>query len=692
LREEVAGLLAMEDADQACELLSERLSSERHPERWLKGKRIGRYTVQRLLAQGGMGRVFVASQENPHRTVALKLLRPGIITPAILRRFDFEVELLGRLQHANIAHIYEAGVLDEDGETLPFFAMEYIQEGRTLRDYAAAKRLSVAERLQLFCQVCAGVHYGHQRGVIHRDLKPDNLLVNGEGQVKIIDFGVARATDSDITTTTLHTQAGELLGTLQYMSPEQCDGDPRDLDVRSDVYSLGVVLYELLCGRPPYDLSHLSLTAAARRIREQEPELLHLADREGQRNLQAIVHRALAKDREDRYQSAAELALDLESHLAGDPIQAQSPSLFHRLGRFIGRHPVLTTAVAVGVLVALLTLSGGLWLGYWAFQQPGTIQVAENGTKARVYSRGGILLHEWEAALTGFRNSAVVDRPSELGGGRLLLLAATRDSRLDASPGGVCLYEANELEWPLWTSEAVPLSLPPSVPVRQEASFSIDFCRVADVLSEAPGKEVIVLERSMPYSQTAIRVFDLAGQLRYQAWHDGKIASCLPLEPHGLVAFCAVNSEWRWDERGVALTYSQHPTVVFVLDIVDGHIEEIDFVVQNGKHLDPTLHWYRWLGPTEHLDSLGKHIEAVSSQYARRAGHHFKLLIRRKSDRESLMSFTFDPQGQELERTSSDEYKKWQSSGKAPALEMFQLLEVGQLPPRQIVQSPSGGR
>src|SRR5262245_53689799 len=207
--------------------------------------RIGCYRILRLLGEGGMGTVYEAEQDNPRRPVALKVLRPGLVSPALLRRFAHEVHILGRLHHPGIAQIYEAGVA-EDGQ--PFFALEFIR-GLRLDEYARRHALDLAARLDLLARVCDAVQHAHDQGVIHRDLKPANILVDETGQPKVLDFGVARATDPDVPITADRTRTGQLIGTLSYMSPEQVAADPAALDQRSDVYSLGVILYELLVGR-----------------------------------------------------------------------------------------------------------------------------------------------------------------------------------------------------------------------------------------------------------------------------------------------------------------------------------------------------------------------------------------------------------------------------------------------------------
>ncbi len=326
-------------------------------------RRIGHYTVKRLIGTGGMGAVYEAVQEQPRRVVALKVLRAGIAGKSALRRFEYESQLLARLRHPGIAQVYEAGTHESEHGAVPFFAMEYIPGARTITDFAAAKKLGTRERMELLARVCDAVHHGHQKGIIHRDLKPGNILVDSAGDPKIIDFGVARATDSDMAVTTLQTDIGQLIGTLQYMSPEQCAADPHDIDTRSDVYALGVVLYELLCGKMPYDVSRSAIAEATRKIREEEPAKLSTLDRTLRGDPETIALKALEKERERRYRSAADLADDIRRCLKGEPISARPPSVAYQVRVFAKRHRVLV--VAVIVVVAVMTAAAAVSGRYW---------------------------------------------------------------------------------------------------------------------------------------------------------------------------------------------------------------------------------------------------------------------------------------------------------------------------------------
>jgi tRNA A-37 threonylcarbamoyl transferase component Bud32 len=275
----------------------------------LLGRDVGGVTPVRMIAEGGMGRVYEAVQAQPARTVAVKVLRPGLMSREVYRRFANEAEILGRLRHPAIAQVYSAGAFTLLDTQVPYFVMEYVPDALPITRFAREKNLSLAERLDLFAAVLDAVAHGHALGVIHRDLKPGNILVDGAGRPKVIDFGVARGLDREEATTL--TQLGQVLGTLQSMSPEQVNAAPGAVDARSDVYSLGVVLYELLADRPPYDLRETSVVEAARIIQERRPASPHTLRREIPRRVSAVVDRCLAKDPVRRYASAAECAAAL---------------------------------------------------------------------------------------------------------------------------------------------------------------------------------------------------------------------------------------------------------------------------------------------------------------------------------------------------------------------------------------------
>jgi eukaryotic-like serine/threonine-protein kinase len=314
------------------------------------GTTVQGFTVLRVIGAGGVGVVYLAQQTRPQRTVALKVLRRELETRSVLQRFELEAEMLGHLQHPGIAQIFAAH--PGDRTTPAFIAMELV-EGPAITDYADRHQLDAAGRLTLVARVADAVHHAHQRGIIHRDLKPGNILVTGDGQPKIVDFGIARAAGAELALTTVETGAGQMLGTLPYMSPEQVRGEI-DTDVRTDVYALGVVLFRLLAGRLPFDVKLESFPQATIRIISEEPPRLGSIDRELEGDVETIVARALAKEQERRYQSAADLAADLRRHLSGEPIVARADSRLYVLRRHLVRyrHFVAFASLAFVLLAA----------------------------------------------------------------------------------------------------------------------------------------------------------------------------------------------------------------------------------------------------------------------------------------------------------------------------------------------------
>jgi len=337
------------------------------------GRRIGRYLLVRKLGEGGMGVVWEAEQDRPRRRVALKVIRGGVhVDEAALRLFQREVQTLALLQHPGIAALFDSGAT-EDG--LHWFAMELVQ-GVTLRawlDRRPEGPVTPAElklRLRVFRKVCEAVAYAHQRGVIHRDLKPANVLVpagestapNAVPEIKILDFGLARITEADTGMTSYHTELGQVRGTLPYMSPEQVRGNPADIDLRTDVYALGVMLYEMVTGKLPLDLTRASLMDAMRVICEEPPRSI-AGTFSGTRRLDAdvitIAEKALEKDPARRYQSAAVLGDDVRRWLDDEPILARPPSATYQFRKLVMRHK-LPFAFAGAVFVLLAVLAGAM--------------------------------------------------------------------------------------------------------------------------------------------------------------------------------------------------------------------------------------------------------------------------------------------------------------------------------------------
>jgi serine/threonine protein kinase/tetratricopeptide (TPR) repeat protein len=344
-------------------------------------RRIGPYRLLERVGEGAMGEVYLAEQVTPVvRRVALKVIKPGMDSRDVIARFELERQTLALMSHPSIAHIIDAGTT-ESGQ--PYFAMEYVA-GIPLNRYCDQHRLSIDARLQLFLQICDAVQHAHQKGVIHRDLKPSNLLVSeldGRPIPKVIDFGIAKAVTPGTQASRAHTRIGHLIGTPEYMSPEQAQLSPLDVDTRSDVYSLGVVLHELLTGTLPFKIAnhesspaqlvHELLTfdpqAPSTRVKTSSQALDSVAEYRQlttrqlslrlRGDLDWIVLKALQKDRNNRYGSPAELAADVRRHLANEPVVAGPPSVAYRMRKFAVRHS-LALALVTGLFVSLLVFGG----------------------------------------------------------------------------------------------------------------------------------------------------------------------------------------------------------------------------------------------------------------------------------------------------------------------------------------------
>ena len=353
---------------------------------------IGLYRILERMGEGGMGIVYKAEQREPvRRIVALKVIKLGMDTKEVIARFEAERQALALMSHPNVAKVFEAG-MTEQGR--PFFAMEFVA-GVPLNEYCDDNKLTTRERLELFVQVCHAVQHAHQKGIIHRDLKPSNILVtmfDGKPVPKVIDFGIAKAANQALTQRTLYTQTGALIGTPEYMSPEQAQTSGLDVDTRTDIYSLGVILYELLTGELPFDavaLRSAGMDGMARIIKETEPQkpstrlsLLsnnpptpgHAPDdaakkrrcdprslvRELRGDLDWITLKAMEKDRTRRYDTAVGLAMDIKRYLENEPIFARPPSTLYRLGKSIRKHKVgfvAVAAVALALVLGVITTS-----------------------------------------------------------------------------------------------------------------------------------------------------------------------------------------------------------------------------------------------------------------------------------------------------------------------------------------------
>ena len=407
---------------------------------------IGAYRLIQKLGEGGMGVVYLAEQSHPvRRQVAIKLIKAGMDSRSVVARFEAEKHAIALMDHPNIARVLDAGAAD-DGR--PYFVMELVQ-GVPIAHYCDERRLTLRQRLELFVPVCHAVQHAHQKGIIHRDIKPSNVLIcqyDGKAVAKVIDFGVAKATGQKLTESTVHTGLGLVVGTLQYMSPEQAELGKLDVDTRSDVYSLGVLLFELLTGSTPLDhkrLNGTSFVEVLKLIREEETprpsarlstidDLAVIASSRGleQRKLAGlirgeldwIVMKALEKDRNRRYESSGALAQDIERYLAGDAVQACPPSALYRSRKFFQRHQK-ALAFAGLILFVIALLGGG---GGWVVRDRMAREYERKTREAALDHQVDQILNEASSLIENAHwadGAAAVQRTAQL------LLAAGRDEK-----------------------------------------------------------------------------------------------------------------------------------------------------------------------------------------------------------------------------------------------------------------------
>ncbi len=381
---------------------------------------IGPYRILGLLGEGGMGRVYLAQQIHPQRQVALKVVRG--LSSAVVERMRREIEVLAQLEHPGIARLYAAGESRIDDVDVPWLALEYVR-GDDLVRHAQERNLDLAARLRLLIEVARAVHYAHERGVIHRDLKPGNILVDDEGRPKVLDFGIARLREDGAQGLT---QDGQVLGTLPYMSAEQLAGDSSRIDARSDVYSLGVLAYELIGGRLPHPrLNTSTIFEALHILRHDEPPRLATLSPAARGDLDTVIMKSLASEREQRYASAADWADDLQRIIEHRPITARPLTRLYRATRFVRRHRLLTAAMASIVLI--LTAASIVSLRFALAEQHARAEADQRAREA--------------AAVSSFLEQMLASADPELSAGRKLTVEevvdqAERDmQRLDGEAG-----------------------------------------------------------------------------------------------------------------------------------------------------------------------------------------------------------------------------------------------------------------
>ena len=693
------------------------------------------YIIDRLLGRGAGGDVYRGFRDGSDRPLAIKVLnarlgddlgKPGYLGGQSSSRAWRELDVLTQLRLPALPRVIDHGV--HQGRL--YIATEYI-DGQPLDQYcqaepspipgavassrresipnpgavassrresilnpgavassrresilnpgavASSRREFLRTRVDLLARVADAVHSLHEMGVIHRDIKPSNILVDINGQPIIIDLGIASLLTDDVMETL--TAEGAPIGSPAFMSPEQARGSRREISTRSDVYGLGATAYLILTGQTPHEMD-VTLHESVRRVAQDEPRDPRELDGSLPRDLAAVLTKAVSREPARRYTSAADFAEDLRRWLAGEPVTATTPGPWRRCTRWIGKHPIITTTAACAV-IALAIVGTASFVTWRLMLWPDHLEFSDDGKSVRLVTSVNKTLRTWRGeGSNSIRFAQIVDRPGHLGGGRVLVIA-TQDIESDPHTDNVCIYNLNEYDGePVWTSAGtitLPDQLRYAVPCAQaEDAFEVSHVRIADIFPEEPGSEVVAFHQHSPYSPTAIRVYDLAGQLLYETWHDGHLSESYWMSEPGLLVAAGCNSDGKWQERGYEATVDLFPTVVFAIRPELGVTGQVLSWPGSTGTVDPT--WYWCVLPSELSNFLKAsllNLDPPSLKYAPESRVQFLLATKTKTN--CNYSWILDAAGNTVAKYPSSGWKQ------EPDLPDPSLVKLGVLPMRK---------
>ena len=625
--------------------------------------RIPGYTIEGLLGAGGGGLVYRALADSSQRPVAIKLLTRRLGKDADAQRAWRELHILSQLRLPCLPQMLDYG--EHDGRL--YIVTEFI-DGLSLDDYCRERNLDREARVKLLAEVAEALQSLHEHGVIHRDIKPGNILVNSHDQPVIVDLGIATLLTDDVMETL--TVEGVPLGSPAFMAPEQARGDRAQTSTRSDIYGLGATAYYILTGQPPHDME-ATIHEAIRRVAQDEPRDPRMLDRSLPRPLAAVLRKAVSRKPQDRYGSAAEFAADLRRWLKRDPVEAGTVSLVQRLARFIGRHPIAATVATCITIAVVMLVPAGLSAWYYD-HRPYGIDVSSDGREAWLLSASGRILHIWRSPIDGGISYArLIERPSEFGGGRLALIAYSGWE--DGLPGpALYAYDLQQdLNTPVWTTypQMSELTMPPLARAGhedQEIWFQYGATSLHDIFPNRPGQEVITSQIVATTGYTCIRILDLEGSTLCQYWHKGTAPQCYWMSEAKLLVFLAASMENTWGDPGGDGLDDLYPRVIFAIRPVLDHISDRWVYPTDAPHQERAV-WYRALRPFEAVDALSS-MTLAAPHTSDPKGRNVRLVLGMRISSNPTFSLLIDYRGDEVpgRRVVSDGYRATVERGDAP--------------------------